>query len=350
MRLPATAGAKPEATRLSRGWRGALRVFTLAAAATFALCASVQAQGTYPDKPVRIIVDSAPGSATDVAVRLMAERLTAIWGQQAVVDNRPGGGGSIAARVGQTATPDGYTLYIGAASTFTALKGAPGVATNLPIEVPRDFKAIGFITELPMFIAVSPQIGVQSLPELIALAKRKPGELSYATTGRGRITHLTMELLQERAGIKLQMVPYTGGPTAAMSDVGTGRVAIVIEGYSGLAGGMTSGLIKGIAVASLERLADFPDLPTVAETLPGFVAGGWNVLLAPVGTPDAIIRKASVDLRKAMDDAEVKKKLGQLGAYVHAMTPEEVTQFALDQQRTWKPVAEKVVKEMTEQR
>jgi tripartite-type tricarboxylate transporter receptor subunit TctC len=320
----------------------------LAIATVLALSTAVQAQGTYPDKPVRIIVDSAPGSATDVATRLMAERLSAIWGQQAVVDNRPGGGGSIAARAGQTATPDGYTLYVGAASTFIAVKGAPGVAPNLPIELPRDFAAIGFITHQPMFIAVAPKTGVQSLPDLIALAKKKPGELSYATTGRGRITHLTMELVQERAGIKLQMIPYTGGPTAAMGDVGTGRVDIVLEGYSGLAGGMTSGLIKGIAVASLERLDDFKDLPTVAETLPGFVAGGWNVLLAPIGTPSAIIQKASGDLRKALDDAEVKKKLGQLGAYPHPMTPEEVTQFAADQQRTWRPVAERVTKEMIE--
>ena len=131
-----------------------------------------------------------------------------------------------------------------------------------------------------------------------------------------------------------------------MSDVGTGRVAIVIEGYSGLAGAMTSGLIKGIAVASLERLDDFKDLPTVAETLPGFVAGGWNVLLAPVGTPETMIQKTSVDLRKAMDDAEVKKKLAQLGAYVHAMTPEEVVQFAVSQQQTWRPIAEKVAAEL----
>src|SRR3954468_9059625 len=202
--------------------RHGMRASTLAIALTLALSVGAQAQGTYPEKPVRIIVDSAPGSATDVSVRLMAERLSAIWGQQAVVDNRPGGGGSIAARAGQTATPDGYTLYVGAASTFTALKGAPGVAPNLPIELPRDFTAIGFITHQPMFIAVAPSIGVQSLPELIALAKQKPGELSYATTGRGRITHLTMELLQERAGIKLQMIPYSGGPTAAMADVGTG--------------------------------------------------------------------------------------------------------------------------------
>src|ERR1700742_1765633 len=323
-------------------------------AVTAALCgiALATASGAHaqtdpwPSKPVRIIVDSAPGSATDVASRLMAERLSAVWGQQAVVENRPGAGGGIAARAGQTATPDGYTLYVGAASTFTALKGAPGVAPNLPIELPRDFTPIGFITQQPMFIAVAPQLGVKSLPELIALAKKKPGELSYATTGRGRITHLTMELLQERAGIKLQMIPYTGGPTAAMSDVGTGRVAIVIEGYSGLAGGMTSSLIKGIAVASLERLADFKDLPTVSETLPGFTAGGWNVLLAPVGTPDSIIQKASVDLRKALDDAEVKKKLAALGAYIHAMTPAEVTAFAQDQQRTWKPIAEKVAREM----
>lgn len=325
-----------------------MKTFIFAIGTALALCSSARAQSVYPDKPVRIIVDSAPGSATDVTSRLMADRLSEIWKQQTVVDNRPGGGGSIAARAGQTATPDGYTLYIGAASTFTALKGAPGVAPNLPIELPRDFMPIGFITLQPMFIAVAPQLGVSSLPELIALAKSKPGELSYATTGRGRITHLTMELLQTRAGIRLQMIPYSGGPTAAMSDVGTGRVAVVLEGYSGLAGGLTSGLIKGIAVASLERLPDFKDLPTVAETLTGFIAGGWNVLLAPVGTPDAIVQKASVDLRKAMDDADVKKKLAQLGAYVHAMTPDEVTQFARDQQRVWQPVAEKVAHEMSE--
>src|ERR1044071_8531073 len=203
-----------------------------------------------PTRSVRIIVDSAPGSATDVTARLMADRLSQVWGQQAVIVNQPGAGGSIAVRAASQAAPDGYTLYVGAASTFTALKGAPGVAPNLPIELPRDFTPIGFITQQPMFIAVAPQIGVKSLPELIALAKKKPGELSYATTGRGRITHLTMELLQERAGIKLQMIPYSGGPHAAMGDLATGRVQIVVEGYSGLAGAVTSGTIKGIAVAA----------------------------------------------------------------------------------------------------
>jgi tripartite-type tricarboxylate transporter receptor subunit TctC len=328
--------------------RRAMKALSSAVAATIAFCAAAHAQSDFPNKPVKIIIDSAPGSATDVASRLMAERLSQVWGQQAVIVNQPGAGGSIAVRAASQAAADGYTLYVGAASTFTALKGAPGVAPNLPIELPRDFAPIGFITQQPMFIAVAPQIGVKSLPELIALAKQKPGELSYATTGRGRITHLTMELLQERAGIKLQMIPYSGGPTAAMADVGTGRVAVVIEGYSGLAGGMTGGLITGIAVSSYERLADFKDLATVAEVLPGFIAGGWNVLLAPVGTPEAIIRKASVDLRKALDDAEVKTKLASLGAYLHPMTPEEVMAFAQEQQRTWRPIAEKVAREATE--
>lgn len=322
-----------------------MRIWLWALAAALAIETPAQAE-TYPDHPVKIFNDSAPGSATDVAARVMAERLSQIWNQQVVVENRPGAGGSLAVRAAMSSPNDGYTLYFGAASTFTALKGAPGVAPNLPIELPRDFAPIGFVTLQPMFIAVSPKIGVSSLPELIALAKQKAGELSYATTGRGRITHLTMELIQERAGIKLQMIPYTGGPTAAMSDVGTGRVAIVIEGYSGLAGGMSSGLIKGIAVASLERLPDFKDLPTVAETLPGFVAGGWNVLLAPVGTPDAIINKASVDLRKVVEDPEVKSKFGTIGGYVHPMTPAEVTAFAQDQQKTWRPIAEKIAAEM----
>ena len=133
-----------------------------------------------------------------------------------------------------------------------------------------------------------------------------------------------------------------------MADIATGRVAIVIEGYSGLAGALAGGQIKGIAVLSHERLADLKDLPTVAETIPGFLAGGWNVLLAPIGTPEPMIRKASADLRKALDDAETKSKLASLGAFLQPMTPEQVTAFAQEQQRTWRPVAEKVAREATE--
>jgi len=323
-----------------------MKTLLSALAAALLLSSGAQAQSNYPNKTVKIISDSAAGSATDVVTRLTAERLSQVWGQQVIVDNRPGAGGSIAVRAASEAAPDGYTLYVGAASTFTALKGAPGVAPNLPIELPRDFTPIGFMTQQPMFMAVSPQLGIKSFPELIELAKKKPGELSYATTGRGRITHLTMEMVQLRAGIKLQMIPYSGGPHASMADLATGRVHIVIEGYSGLAGSLTSGTIKGIAVSSLERLPEFKDLPAVAETLPGFVAGGWNVLLAPVGTPDAIVKKASADLNKALDDATLKTKFANLGAYLRPMTPTQVIAFAQEQQKTWRPVAEKVAAEM----
>jgi len=309
---------------------------------TLVAASNANAQGDYPNKPVRIVVDSAPGSATDVVLRIVAERLSRIWNQQVIALNNPGAGGSIAARVAAQSPNDGYTLSFAAASTFTALAGAPGVPANLPIQVPRDFLPIGFVSQQPMFIAASPKSGINSISDLIALAKKSPGEISYATTGVGRITHLTMELLQIRAGIKLQMIPYSGGPSQALSDLIAGRVHIVLDGYGGVAPGMEGGSLKGIAVATIERLPEFPNLPTVAETLPGFFAGGWNVLVAPLGTPDAIIRKVSADLRTALDDKQVKSKLATIGTYVQPMTPEQLTAFIQEQQKVWKPVAEAV--------
>jgi tripartite-type tricarboxylate transporter receptor subunit TctC len=328
------------------GWRrmGAAWGATWVALAAIVATGAAQAQGDYPNKPVRIVVDSAPGSATDVALRVVAERLSRIWNQQVVALNNPGAGGSIAARFASQSPNDGYTLYFAAASTFTALAGAPGVPANLPIQVPRDFLAIGFVSQQPMFIAASPKSGINSIADLIAAAKKSPGEVSYAATGIGRITHLTMELLQMRAGIKLQLIPYAGGPSQALSDLISGRVQIVLDGYGGVGPGIEGGSTKGVAVATAKRLPEFPNLPTVAETLPGFFAGGWNVLVAPLGTPDAIIRKVSADLRVALEDKGVQAKLATVGTYVQPMTPEELTTFIQEQQKVWKPVAEAVAK------
>ena len=321
------------------------RAFQVLVGTAFAImAASAQAQVDYPSKPVRIICDSAPGSATDVTARIVADGLSKLWSQQVVVLNHPGGGGSIAARVASTSPNDGYTIYMAAASVFTALAGAPGVADNLPVQVPRDFLPITFLTQQPMVIAVSPALGVATVPELIARAKEKPGEISYATTGRGRITHLTMELFQMRAGVKLQMIPYTGGPAQALGDLATGRVQIVLDAYSSLAGGIQSGALKGLAVASLERLPGI-DLPPVAQTLPGFFAGGWNVMLAPNGTAPLHMRKLGFDIRKVLDEPQVKEKLAALGAYVNPMSADELVNFINSQQKTWKPVAEAVAKE-----
>jgi tripartite-type tricarboxylate transporter receptor subunit TctC len=293
----------------------------------------------YPAKPVTIISDAAAGSAPDVNARFVAEGLSKIWGQQVVVINRPGANGSIAARAASDATVDGYTLFMPALSTFVAL---PTIAPNLPLKVPRDFLPIGFTAEQPMFIAVDPSLGVTTLPELIALAKKGPGRITFAVSGVGRLTHLTGELLQARADIKLLSVPYSHGTASALSDIASGRVSLIIENYSGIVGAVKAGQVKLIAVASPERLPEFPNLPTVAETIPGFTATGWQVLVAPIGTPAAIISKVSVDLSKAVSDADFKKRLAAIGSYSRAMMPEEVLAFVARQQQTWLPVVQRI--------
>jgi tripartite-type tricarboxylate transporter receptor subunit TctC len=201
---------------------------------------------------------------------------------------------------------------------------------------------IGFTAENPMFIAVSPTLGVSTLPQLIALAKKQPGTISIAVTGVGRLTHLTGLLLQERADIQLLPVPYNAGPAVALADVGSGRVSMIIEGYSGIVGAVKAGQVKLIAVAASERLPQFPDLPTVAETIPGFSATGWQVLVAPKGTPQPIIDKVSVDLAKVVNDADFKKRLGNIGSYSRAMTPDQVLAFVDREQATWLPVLQKI--------
>src|SRR6266566_2026274 len=270
--------------KMHRLFHKSLSLWLLALSAS--LAATAQAED-YPTRPVKIISDSAPGSAVDVTLRMVADRLGQIWGQQVLPVNQPGAGGTISARVAAEAAPDGYTLY---------------------------------------------------MPELIALAKQRPGEISYAVTGVGRLTHLTGELLQLRTGIKLLLVPYSGGPSHSLNDIMGGRIPLIIEGYQGLARAIQGGDLKPLAVASAERLPDFPDVPTVAETVPGFKAMGWQGLVSPVGTPEAIVRKASEDLRKVVSDPTLKAQLAGRGSYPLPMSPAEVTAFIRDQQQQWSPV------------
>ena len=304
-----------------------------------------EAQSDWPNKPIRMVVDSAAGSANDATSRILADKLSQIWGQQVLTLNQPGAGGGIAARVAAQSPNDGYTLYLPSTSTFLALPGGPGVAPNMPVELPRDFASIGFALQQPLFIGASHKSGIASLSQLIELAKQKPNEITYAATGRGRLTHLTMELLQARTGIKLQLVPYAGGPAQAMNDVMSGRVHLVLDGYAGLAAALRGDLIKGLADTSLERLPGFENLPTVAETVPEFFVGAWTLLLAPTGTPDPIVRKVSADLWTAVNDPEVKSKFQANGAFVKYMTPEQVTAFVQSEQKTWRPILEQVVRE-----
>ena len=289
--------------------------------------------------------NSAPGSANDATARILGDRLSRIWNQQVLTLNHPGAGGSISAREASKSPNDGYTLYMPATSPFLALPGAPGVAPNLPIELPRDFVSISLILEQPLYIGASHNAGFNTLADVIAAAKAKPNEVSYAATGRGRLTHLTMELLQARTGIQLQLVPYAGGPAQAMNDVMSGRVPLVLDGYAGLAPAIRGNLIKGLASTAIKRPPGFEDLPTMAETVPGLTVGAWNVMLAPAGTPDAIVKKVHADLRVALDDPDVRAKFAANGGFVRHITPDEVTAFVQSEQKTWRPILEKVAKD-----
>jgi tripartite-type tricarboxylate transporter receptor subunit TctC len=295
--------------------------------------------GNYPAKPVMIISDAAAGTAPDVTARFVAEGLGKIWGQLVVVINHPGANGSIAAHAASDVTADGYTLFMPALSTFVAL---PTIAPNLPLKLPRDFLPIGFTAEQPMFIAVGPSLGATTLPQLIALAKKEPEKITFAVSGVGRLTHLTGEVLQRRADIKLLSVPYAHGTASALSDIASGRVSLIIENYSGIVGAVKAGQVKLIAVASPGRLPEFPNLPSVGETIPGFTASGWQVLVAPLGTPAPIISKVSADLSKVVNDTDFKKRLAAIGSYSRAMTPEEVLAFVAKEQQTWQPVLETI--------
>src|SRR5438876_4205671 len=286
-----------------------------ATAAAVARTARAQAQD-FPAKPVRIITHSAPGGSPDALLRIVGDRLSQMWARQIVVLNHPGAGGAVAARTAAQAAPDGYTLYMPASSAFVTLSG---LQANLPLEVPRDFVPVGFVGEQPFFLSVATTLGVTTLPEFIALAKKRPGEISYAATGRGTLSHLVGEALQQRADIQLLMVPYLGGTAQALNDVIGGRVPMVIDGLPPLAGALQGGSIKALAVGSTQRLPDFPTLPTAAETLPGFSARGWLALVAPVGTPETIVHKLSEDLRTAVRDPATKTRLETTGNYPHPM-------------------------------
>lgn len=291
----------------------------------------------YPNKPIRIISDSAPGSAIDVTFRIVMDRLGTVLGQQIVPVDMPGASGAIAAHAASDAIPDGYTLFAPAISLFIAL---PGKAENLPLMLPRDFLPVASLIDQPMFICANEASGIKTLPDLIARAKEHPNQFSFAATGIGRTTHLTGLLLQSRADIKLQVVPYTGGPAAALSDVVGGRVPLIIEGYSGLAGAIQAHSLTALAVASAHRLPEFPDVPTVAETLPGFAAGGWQGIVAPLGTPAAAIQKVNAGLQKVLGEPAIADPLAQRGAFVSPMSPSEVNAFINAQQAQWRPVLE----------
>jgi tripartite-type tricarboxylate transporter receptor subunit TctC len=313
----------------------------IASALCAALLTAMPALGQpldYPAKPVTVITPAAAGNSPDVAARIIADRLTQIWKQQVLILNRPGAGGLIAAQAASTAERDGYTLYMTQASTYTVL---PIMQEKLPFDLDRDFVPIGLVGEQPIAVAVTPSLPVNSLPELIALARKTPGGMFFGATNRGGQSHLTGELLRIKADVPLTFV-HASGAAASINDVSTGRIPIIFEGIAGLAGALQGKLIRPLAIASANRLPNMPELPAVAEFVPGFESKGWLALMAPAGTPDAVVRKINTDLRTALDHPEVKRKFETLGTYIRPLSPEETGAFIKSEQALWWPVVRAV--------
>jgi tripartite-type tricarboxylate transporter receptor subunit TctC len=315
------------------GYRAAATAVLSAAVVVTAMGLPTHAE-IYPTRPVKLVTQGAAGSGPDVIGRIVTDHLGRLWGQQIVIINQPGAGGSAAARMAAAAAPDGYTLYMAATSTFLVMQE---IFPNLPIDLDRDFVRIGLMGEQPMIFGVAPSLGVASLPELVAVSKKRPGELLYAANSRGTFPHLTVERLRKETGADLTFVPYPGA-TAGLQDLMGGRISMIVESIGALSGAMQGGAIRTLAVASNKRLPNFPDLPTAAETVPGLEAMGWFALLAPAGTPEPIVRQVNKDLLTVLELPELRKSFQDLGTFVRPMSAAETTQFIRNEQQTWRPI------------
>ncbi len=318
------------------------KIFGIIIAAVLSLAVanlSVAAAETFPSAPVKLIVTTGAGGAPDVIARMVAEGLSQRWSQQVFVTNHPGAAGSIGMKVAGTAPPDGYSLLFALSSTFVAL---PEIAKDFPYDLLRDFVPIGFVCEQPMAIAVPSSLGINTLGELIDYAKKRPGQVNVAVLSRGGIPHLTSEWIKLAAGLDWTSVNYPGTP-AGLSDVMGGRIQVIIDGLPSLAGAITGGQLKLLAVGAAKRLPNRPDTPTIAETLPAIPrALGFFALMAPPGTPQPIASKISDDLRAVLDEPAMKKRFEDLASYINPMTPAELKAFIQSEQALWKPVIDQI--------
>jgi tripartite-type tricarboxylate transporter receptor subunit TctC len=266
-------------------------------------------------------------------MRLVVDRLAKRWGQPVVLMTQPGAGGLIAAKAVADAPPDGHTLFMALASAFVVL---PETHKTLPFDI-NQFVPVGFVGEVPMGIAVTPDLPVNSLQELITLSKQSPNGLNVAAAFRGSLPDLTTELFRARSGAAITAIHYPSS-AQAMTDLLSGRVPILIEG---LGGPIATRQVKLLAVASPARRLHL-DAPTVAETLPGFAASGWYVLVAPPHTPAAIANKINADLRAVMAASDVTEKLADLSTATRDYSPEQVADFIREEQRLWAPVVQRL--------
>ncbi len=295
----------------------------LVALSSLGFSAHAQNIANFPDHPVKLIIPYGPGGAVDITARILAQDLSKLWGQQALVDNKPGAAGMIAANAVAKAAPDGYTLLI---TDDGVLISMPQFQKNMPYNTFTDLMPIGMVCMFPYLIVANPQSKIKNLSELVSAAKANPNSIDYATNGIGSTHHLTWEAFQRTANIKLNHIPYKGA-APALQDVMAGQVSLMFVAISTALPFIKDGKLIPIAVGSLERLAVIPDVPTIAESgYPGFEAIAWQGVLAPKGTSPKLIEKISGDLKKVTQGADYKEALILRGTESRTSTPEAMAQ------------------------
>ena len=311
--------------------------------AAVAMLTSLPAQAQdYPNKPVSFITPAAAGNSPDVVGRIVADKLSQLWKQQAVVINRPGAGGLIAAQAAAGVEKDGYTLYMSQASTYNVLPVQQ--EGKMPFDLIKTFTPIGMIGEQPIAMAVNKDIAANNVAELIAVANKNKDGMLFAATNRGGQAHLTGELFRDKSKANISFVHAAGG-AVSLNDVIAGRIPIMYEGLAGLAPGIQSGGVRLLGVAAVKRLPNLPNLPAINETVPGVVSSGWIVLMAPAGVPDAIVQKVNADMRKVLAEKEVQEKFHTLGTYTRDLTPAQTGEFIDSEQKLWWPIVREVNKQ-----
>ena len=300
----------------------------------FASYAQTGSGKAYPVRPVRIIVPFAPGGATDIVTRVIAPKLTELWGQTIVVDNRGGAAGNIGAELAAKATPDGYTLFMPSGSVVTANQH---IYKKISFNAEKDFVAITNVASGPQIVAVANNVAAKNVKELIALAKAKPRSITFGSAGIGSQTHLAAENFLYTAGIDAIHVPFKGeGP--ALTDLIGGQIQLLTPNLSASIGFVNAGRIRALAVTSRQRSPQVPNVPAVSETLPGFENLGWFGLVAPAGTPKAIIEKVHADTVKVLQNADVRKRFDELGMAPVGNTPAEFRKAMKEETARWATV------------
>jgi tripartite-type tricarboxylate transporter receptor subunit TctC len=304
------------------------------AALALALAATAAAAQNYPTKPVRIIVPFAPGGATDIVTRILAQKLTEAWGQTVVVDNRAGAGGNIGADIAAKSPPDGYTLFMPSGSVMTANQH---IYKKISFNAEKDFVAITNVASGPQVVAVTNTMPVKTLKDLIALAKARPKEITFGSAGFGTQTHLAAENFLYSAKVEATHIPYKGeGP--ALTDLAGGQIQLLTPNLSAAMSFLTSGKIRALGVTSKTRASQLPNVPAVAEVVPGFENLGWFGLVAPAGTPAAIVKKVHADAVKALQSADIRKRFGELGMVPVGNTPDEFAKAMKEETARWAKV------------